>query len=76
MRKLFLDANALLTAAHNPDGKAAFLIRSSTEGHWDVVTSVLAVEEAKRNLNRKYPDCAAALDEITGHHPSDAFGRW
>lgn len=64
MRKLFLDANVLFTAAHNPDGKAAFLIRSSTEGHWVVVTSLLAAEEARRNLKRKYPDRLAALDEL------------
>lgn len=26
MKRLFLDANVLLTAAHNPNGKAAFMI--------------------------------------------------
>lgn len=54
----------LFTAAHNPDGKAAFLIRSTAEGHWVAVTSTLAVEEARRNLERKYPDCLEDLDEL------------
>jgi predicted nucleic acid-binding protein len=53
--RLFLDANVLFTAAHNPHGKAAFLIALAAEGYWEVVTSTLAVEEAQRNLARKYP---------------------
>jgi len=56
MRRLFLDANVLFTAAHNPDGKAAFLLELGGEGHWTCLTSALAVEEARRNLARKYPD--------------------
>jgi uncharacterized protein len=53
--RLFLDANVLFTAAHNPHGKAAFLIALAAEGYWEVMTSTLAVEEAQRNLARKYP---------------------
>lgn len=57
MRRLFLDANVLFTAAHNPSGKAAFIMGLAKEGFWEVVTSVLAIEEARRNLERKYPRC-------------------
>jgi predicted nucleic acid-binding protein len=68
VRRLFLDANVLFTAAHNPHGKAALVIQLATAGHWEVVTSVLAIEEARRNLERKYPQClpdfAALLDGI------------
>ncbi len=68
MRRLFLDANVLFTAAHNPHGKAALVIQLATEGYWEAVTSALAIEEARRNLERKYPHClpdfAALLDGI------------
>jgi len=40
--RLFLDANILFTAAHNPSGKAALVIS-------------YARSEAHRNLQRKYP---------------------
>ena len=55
MRCLFLDANVLFTAAHNPKGKAALVIELANSGYWDVVTSAYAVEEARRNLVRKFP---------------------
>ena len=57
MKRLFLDANVLFTAAHNSRGKAAFLIALSVEGHWQVITSGLTIEETRRNLERKYPCC-------------------
>lgn len=64
MRKLFLDANVLFTAAHHPRGKAAFLISLAAQGHWQVVTSALAIEEAYRNLERKYPHCLSSLQDL------------
>jgi len=64
VRRLFLDANVLFTAAHNPMGKAAFVITAAAAEHWEVVTSVLAVEEARRNLERKYPQYQAHLDTL------------
>jgi predicted nucleic acid-binding protein len=60
--KLFLDANVLFTAAHNLSGKAAFVIELAKEGHWKVVTSGYAIEEARRNLEIKFPDAVGALD--------------
>lgn len=62
--RLFLDANVLFTAAHNPQGKAAFVIEMAGESGWELVTSELAVEEARRNLERKFPDCVPMLDSI------------
>lgn len=59
MKRLFLDANVLFTAAHNPDGKAAFIIASGANGGWKLMTSAFAEEEARRNLIAKYP---AAID--------------
>lgn len=53
---MFLDANVLFTAAHNPKGKAAFVITLGSAGLLQLVTSAYAKEEARRNLERKYPD--------------------
>ena len=61
MNRLFLDANVLFTAAHNPDGKAALVIELGTQGHWELYSSAYALEEARRNLQRKYPESVAAL---------------
>lgn len=64
MKRLFLDANVLFTAAHNPEGKAAFIISLGTEGAWRVCTSAFAVEEARRNLAAKYPAAEKRLDRL------------
>jgi len=64
MRRLFLDANVLFTAVHNPDGKAALIIALGSEGVWELRTSALAVEEARRNIAVKYPALLAHFDEL------------
>ncbi len=56
MIRLFLDANVLFTAAHNPSGKAALIIDLGTQGYWEVVTCSYAIEEAQRNISIKFPD--------------------
>jgi len=61
MDRFFLDANVLFTAAHNPSGKTSFLIELAGGGYWQLVTSCLAVEEARRNLERKYPGSCERL---------------
>ncbi len=53
--RLFLDANVLFTAAHNPEGKAAFVIELGGKGKWELYSSHYALEEARRNLVKKYP---------------------
>jgi predicted nucleic acid-binding protein len=64
LTRLFLDANVLFTAAHNPKGKAAFIAWLGTKGAWQVCTSTFAVEEARRNLAAKYPSAEKKLDEL------------
>ncbi|MBI5017040.1 MAG: PIN domain-containing protein [Deltaproteobacteria bacterium] len=75
--RLFLDANVLFTAAHNPQGKAAFVIEMAGESGWELVTSELAVEEARRNLDRKFPDCLPRFDSILRmikrHSPAPSY---
>ena len=53
--RVFLDANVLFTALHNPNGKAALVVDLGGRGYWDLYSSPLAVEEARRNLTRKVP---------------------
>ena len=59
--RLFLDANVLFTAAHNPKGKAALVIELGIQGYWEVYSSPYALEESRRNLERKSPQ---ALDDL------------
>ncbi len=54
--RLFLDANVLFSAAHNPDGRAAALFALARAGRCTLVTSPHALTEARRNLQLKYPD--------------------
>lgn len=56
--RLFLDANVLFTAAHHPQGKAAFLFQAAAGAGclpWTLLSSAYAVEEARRNLAAKFP---------------------
>ncbi len=64
MKRLFLDASVLFTAAHNPKGKAALVIELASSGCWDVITSAYAVEEARRNLLRKFPRYLDAFEAL------------
>ena len=61
MRRLFLDSNVLFTAAHNPSGKAALVIELGATECWKVLTSTYAVEEARRNIAVKFPQCLPSL---------------
>jgi uncharacterized protein len=63
-QKVFLDANVLFTAAHNPSGKAALIVELGAQGQWQALTPTLAVEEARRNLDIKFPACLARLESI------------
>ena len=62
--RLFLDANVLFTAAHNPRGKAALVIEAGIQGHWELFSSRYALEEARRNLERKFPTCLERLETL------------
>jgi uncharacterized protein len=66
MYRIFLDANVLFTAAHNTDGKAAFLFEVRTPGTWTLLASAHAIEEARRNISAKYPQREARLKTLVG----------
>ncbi len=65
--KLFLDANVLFTAARTPSGKAALIIDCGGEGYWRLLTSAYAIEETRRNLERKSPTSLPQLGELLRH---------
>lgn len=62
MIRVFLDANVLFTAAHNRSGKAALVIELGIRGHWGLATSGYAFEEARRNLEIKFPGSLSTLE--------------
>lgn len=64
MDKLFLDANVLFTAAHNPGGKATFLFDELGARRWTLVSGRFAIEEARRNIAAKYPQCQDRLMQL------------
>lgn len=59
--RLFLDANILFTALHNPTGKAALIIELGIQGHWELFSHAYALEEARRNLERQLPHALEGL---------------
>ena len=69
MKCLFLDANVLFTAAHNPSGKAALVLELGTLGYWRMVPSTQAVEEASRNLTSKFPSAVSRLEILLRDMP-------
>jgi predicted nucleic acid-binding protein len=62
--RIFLDANILFTAAHNPEGKAAFVIELGKSGYFSLFTSDAAREEAGRNLVAKYPNAVNLFENL------------
>ena len=61
-KKLFFDANQLFTAAWNPEGLAAGVIRRHKKLKLILITSAYTVEEARYNIGLKAP--APAQDEL------------
>lgn len=62
--RLFFDANVLFTAAHNPSGKAMLIIELGAQGHWSLYTSAYAIEEARRNVEAKFPAASGHLARL------------
>ena len=62
--RLFLDANVLFTAAHNPGGRSAAICQLARAGLCTLVTSPHALEEARRNVRLKHPSAVDALEEL------------
>ena len=65
--RLFLDANIVFSAAHNPDGNARALFKLGKRGGLLLTASSYAIDEATRNLALKFPDCIPDLEALTAH---------
>ena len=62
--RVFLDANVLFTAAHNPDGLSRLLFDLGRHNLVTLISSHLAVAEARANLRLNAPDKAGALEPL------------
>lgn len=62
--RLFLDANVIFSAAHNPDGRARALFLLQRNGRCELIASAHALEEARRNIALKYSSRTAELDAL------------
>ena len=62
--RVFLDANVLFTAAHNPEGLSRLLFDLGRHKVVTLISSHLAVDEARANLRLKVPGRAPALDPL------------
>ncbi|MEB3326861.1 MAG: hypothetical protein VKI39_04040 [Synechococcus sp.] len=63
---IFLDANVLFTAAHNPKGKAALVITLGHEGIFKLARITYAREEVRRIIVRKFPEGLPDLTRLLG----------
>ena len=62
--RLFLDANILFSAAHRDTGSMRVFFRLAEAGACEVASSSYAIDEARRNLVRKYPERLADLESL------------
>ncbi len=65
MRRLFLDANVIFSAAHNPGGNSRALFELAAKGYLELTSSGYALEEAARNIAAKFPDSVAELNRLS-----------
>jgi len=62
--RLFLDANILFSAAHNPQGNARALFALAYTGLVDLDSSAFACDEAARNIAVKFPELRQSLADL------------
>lgn len=61
---LFLDANIIFAAAISLEGRAQALFTLAGAGYSTLATSHFATEEARRNVERRYPDASVRLEHL------------
>jgi len=64
VRRFFLDANVIFTAAHNPNGNGRALFRLAAAQQLELVVSRYALEEAARNIAVKFSECIAEFNSL------------
>ncbi len=63
--RLFLDANILFSAAHRESGSMRLFFVLADAGWCELLASPYAIEEARRNIVRRYAGRAADLEALT-----------
>jgi len=76
--RVFLDANILFSAAWKDDSDAALLFDLAGAHFCELITSRLAVEEARRNMAYKRPARQLALERLVlqtrvGSEPAETY---
>ena len=61
---LFLDANVVFSAAYSNAGRAGAIFLLAQRGRCQLLTSPHALEEARRNIQLKYPERLRDLESI------------
>jgi uncharacterized protein len=65
--KLFLDANVIFSAAHRDEGRSQDLVALARGGLCELLASVHALEEARRNLELKSAGFERRLEKALEH---------
>jgi uncharacterized protein len=60
--KLYLDANILFSLGYFSEGAIPELVDEAIAKHYQLVTSAYAVDEARGNIARRYPERLARLE--------------
>ena len=69
MTRIFLDASVLFSACYSSRGHSHDLILMAVRSEYDLVSSKLVVEEARRNLARTSGDYVLFLDFVLENIP-------
>jgi predicted nucleic acid-binding protein len=67
LKRVFLDANVLFSAANKAESAQGLLIEFAAADLIRAVTSPYALDEARRNLARKYPSAMTRFIEQSAH---------
>ena len=62
--RIFLDANILFSAAHRTESPMRAFFRLAEAGICELLASPFALDEARRNIARKYPAKTADLEQL------------
>ena len=62
--RIFLDANILFSAAHATQSPLRAFFRLAEAGMCELLASPYALDEARRNIARKYPAKTADLEQL------------
>jgi predicted nucleic acid-binding protein len=66
--RVFCDANVLFAAAISPDGQSSALFNVAMRGNHVLIASPHVLEEARRNVEARYPDAIERLEAVLVPH--------